>query len=119
MGKPFIILEAQGNTCTRVHFLGTFQGREVIWDATLMTLEHHSHKLHRTGAEIAVHRPFIEIGESAGNSIPLSVALDVSVIDKPVILKTIIMIRNYRRLHEGRHEFGERRIFRFSQEQNR
>jgi len=39
------------------------------------------------------------------------VVLDIPRIDEPAILRTIIMIRNYKRLYPGRHEFGEPRTF--------
>ena len=36
----------------------------------------------------------------------LNVGLDLKTIDEAVINKTIIMIRNYKRLRIGRNEFG-------------
>jgi hypothetical protein len=37
----------------------------------------------------------------------ITIGLNVTAIDPPVLLKTTIMIRKYKRLHAGRHEFGE------------
>jgi hypothetical protein len=41
--------------------------------------------------------------------VPLRVGLDLQRIDRPAIEKMIIMIRNYRNLRYGRHEYGEAR----------
>ena len=37
----------------------------------------------------------------------ITIGLNVAAIDPPVLLKTTIMIRKYKRLRVGRHEFGE------------
>ena len=50
--------------------------------------------------------PFIEIIEADEGIYSLNVGLDLKTIDEAVIKKTIIMIRNYKRLRIGRIEFG-------------
>ena len=51
--------------------------------------------------------PFIEIKEDSKEGIlQVQVGLDLETIDEPVIKKTIIMMRNYKRLAIGRIEFG-------------
>lgn len=81
-------------------FDGPFEGRTVTWDARLMTLGY------AAGSIPGAHRPFIEIGATTSIGRALTVALDIPQIDEPAILRTIIMIRQYKRLRRGRHEFG-------------
>ena len=50
---------------------------------------------------------FIEIGASGESGTALKIGLNVPRIDTPVIRKTIIMIRQYKNLQPGRHEYGE------------
>jgi hypothetical protein len=89
--------------------VGEFLGNEIVWDATVVALlalyrERPQQAGSRKGRTL---RPFIEIGESTPRGVALTVALDVNVIDEPAVLKTIVMIRNYKRLRRGRHEFGQ------------
>lgn len=91
-------------------FTGRFQDREVVWDATLLTLAHYHYE--QAPVAQAVERfPFLEIGAETTTGRALRVALDIEQIDEPAILRTIIMVRQYKRLHEGRHEFGVARVF--------
>ncbi len=108
IGQPYLLLDAPGGQQVRVRFTGRFQGSAVVWDCRFMTLDAAAQS-DRTGLENdpAVAGPcFIEIGQAGDHGIPLRVGLDLAVIDIPAIRKMIVMIRNYKRLHEGRHEFG-------------
>jgi hypothetical protein len=85
-----------------VTFRGMFQGREVIWEMQLGTLEY----FRSTPGPVADYRcPFIEIAEGTGSPRLIRVGLALAIIDEPAIRKTIIMIRNYKRLAPGKHEF--------------
>lgn len=85
-----------------VTFRGLFQGRTVTWEMSLGTLEH----FRTIAAHAEEHRcPFIEISEGLGECHQLKVGLELELIDEPVIRKTIIMIRNYKRLATGKLEF--------------
>ena len=91
-----------------IRFAGPFQGRQVIWDARIVTLEHECRD--RQSARPPADRPglrqFIDVGSAGEGVRHLRIGLNVERIDEPVILKTIIMIRQYKRLHEGCHEYG-------------
>ncbi len=76
-----------------VQFAGAFAGREVCWNAVIR----------RIGAD---QRCYIEVGEETPDGIALEIGLTVARIDAPTVLKTITMIRQYRRLRGGRHEWG-------------
>jgi hypothetical protein len=90
-------------------FAGRFDGEEVIWQCELHTLA----SLARHGRQSS-QRQFIEIqpapvAEQQGKPVlQIVIGLNVPKIDAAVIEKTTIMIRNYKRLQTGRHEYGER-----------
>ena len=94
-----------GEQRKRVRFRGPFLGTEVEWDATIVTLE----QLWREsgGGQNRPLRPFIHIGPEGEHGRLLTVGLAVPRIDRAVVEKTRIMIRNYKRLAPGRHEWGE------------
>jgi hypothetical protein len=89
-----------------VRFIGRFDGEEIVWNMTLRTLGHWQRSQGRTESEPA--RQFMQIDRDADGSLRIEVALAVTTIDQPAIRKTIVMIRNYKRLRVGRHEWGGR-----------
>lgn len=96
------LLEAPGGPCLRLYFDGCFESRQVTWDATFTTLAYWQ-------AEYAPNRPvrnFIDIGSETPHGIALTVGLDVPCIDLPTVRKAMLMVRQYKRLTRGRHEFG-------------
>lgn len=100
-GIRYTLLEALRPDRARFTFTGPFQGVDVQWDATLLRLQdqHAPRDVSRT--------PYIEIGATTPEGRSLIVALPIPVVDEPAILRTIIMVRQYKRLRAGRHEFGE------------
>jgi hypothetical protein len=80
-------------------FIGPFRGRSVIWDARLSVLP-------PSAKGTPPPRQFIEVMERDSLNYDLDIGLAVSRIDTATILKTIVMIRQYKRLRPGRHEFG-------------
>lgn len=109
-GLSYSLLAAPGADLARFAFSGSFQGEPVIWDATLLTLaRYHADQPH--AGQSVVRSAFLEIGDATTHGRALRVALDIGLIDEAAILRTIIMIRNYKRLRSGRHEFGEPRTF--------
>jgi hypothetical protein len=89
---------------------GRFQNQEIVWDTTLVTLGHF-HAQQPQSIQATVRSAFLEIGDETEYGRTIRVALDIQRIDEPAILRTIIMVRNYKRLRPGRHEFGELRVF--------
>lgn len=66
-----------------------------MWDALVLALD------------LADDTPqFIEIGETGRTGRMVTVGLRVARLDEAVLLKTTIMIRNYKRLRRGRHAFA-------------
>lgn len=91
-----------------VLFLGQLHGQTVLWNMTLATLVHY-----RFAADYEIptakprnfNCPFMEVMEGVEGVNQISVGLDLATIDDPVIKKSIIMIRNYKRLALGKIEF--------------
>ena len=75
---------------------------------TLGTLAHYRQAetdVDSAAAQALFRCPFIEIDEGVDGVYQIRVGLDLAIIDDPVIKKTIIMIRNYKRLVIGKIEF--------------
>jgi hypothetical protein len=108
-GVQFRHVTPPRDECAHIRFTGRFRGKDVIWDATVLTLTYY-YRCHSGGNSTTkldhVVRQFIEVGKPAGNIHRLVVALNVPQIDVPALLKTIIMIRKYKHLAIGRHEYG-------------
>ena len=92
----------------RIRFNGNFRGEPVSWIADIMTLQYYFDHFSRANPIPAGARQFIDIrsGEQTGQYL-LTVGLASKQIDHPTLLKTIIMIRNYKLLNVGCHEYGE------------
>jgi len=113
-GIEFNLLEALAASQAHFSFVGQFQNEELTWDATLLTLErYHAEQPHSSQA--VQRSPFLEVGLEVGaqtiSGRTLRVVIDVAQLAAPTILRSIIMIRQYKRLRIGRHEFGLPRVF--------
>ncbi len=101
--QEYLIVGELRPTRARVRFLGTFQGRRVVWDCQFVALAGPG----EAGEGMAAaRRNYIEIGTEQPHGLPLGVGLNIALIDRPAIEKMIIMVRNYKRLRPGRHEYG-------------
>jgi len=109
LGADYVCNTSLPATVVCVSFLGSFQEQVVLWSMTLATLEQwrsiDSKKIPEIKSEL-FNRPFIEIIQGQDGELSLKVGLDLDVIDEPVIKKSIIMMRNYKRLVIGKIEFG-------------
>lgn len=107
-GHRYLALSPIDQPRVQIRFPGQFEGREIIWDADLRTL-HYEYEQARAEFPTTTDtfRQYIHIHPADGERIPIIVALNVPQFDEPAILKTLIMIHNYKRLRLGRHEFGQ------------
>ena len=104
------VLSPLGGQTAHIQFKGPFQDQEVMWDTHIITLR----EIYRQGiaegkypeSEPVSLLQYIEINEKDDAELNLTVGIDVPTIDTPAVLKTIIMIHNYKRLRHGRHEYG-------------
>ena len=97
-------------------FQGQFQGKPVTGNTHLFTLVEYA-RLNNSVTDTA--RQFISIEEMKENdttTMNLQVALNVAEIDSPTIQKMMIMIRQYKKLSTGRHEYGEEILLNQQQE---
>ena len=102
--QKFELLSPLGETICHLRFTGPFLGAQIIWDAYLQTLSYYvsEYALPQSSA-----RQFIEVGEATEHGRLIRIGLNVPSIDEPVILKSLIMVRQYKRLAPGRHDYGE------------
>lgn len=113
-GLAYRSLSPLGGACAQVGFLGAFQGQPVAWDTQILTLAEYDRRqseLAPSVAPVRTWRQFIEIGGLTPQGVALRVGLAVACIDAATVLRTMVMIRNYKRLHPGRHEFGDSMTF--------
>ena len=87
----------------QLQFLGHFEGQEVAWNARIVTLEEYAR--HHEVADDPLQ--FIDIRQHNG-AFFIEIGLNIATIDQAAIERTIIMIRKYKRLRPGRHEYGAR-----------
>lgn len=90
--------------CVHCRFLGVFEQKTVIWDAQLATLAYY---FRARPPGVTGLRPFIEVDAAGSHGQELRIGLNVAIIDDATIRKTMIMIRQYKLLRRGRHEYGE------------
>ena len=105
-GRDYIHVEPPQSGCAHIRFTGPFEGRTTLWDATVMTLAHYRERA-GAGSAHRILRQFIEVGPERQQLRTILIGLNVAQIDTPVLLKTIIMVRKYKRLGRGRHEYGD------------
>lgn len=103
-GQQYELLSTLPAQTCHFRFNGPFQGTDIIWDAYLQTLFYY---VNNHPENLQSSRQFIEVGDSAESGRLIQIGLNLPVIDETVITKTLIMIRQYKRLAPGRHEFGE------------
>lgn len=95
-GGDYICEDTLGGRSARLRFIGRFEGEDVVWDAELVAL----------AATEEAPVQYLDIGAPGPHGVPIRIGLAVPAIDRATLLKTIIMVRNYKRLRRGRHEFG-------------
>jgi hypothetical protein len=93
--RDYQTLTPLGGPELRLRFRGPFEGQEVQWDARFVTRRY-----------CAAACNSITIGNAGPDGHRLEVVLDVHCFDTPTVQKAIIMMRQYKKLHRGRHEFG-------------
>lgn len=90
-GLEYQLVSRSGRGKVHIRFTGRFGGSPVIWDATICAQE---------------FPRYIEVAENGYPVRRIAIGLNIAEIDHAAILRTMIMIRKYKRLHAGRHEFG-------------
>lgn len=92
----YIAYSAVGETEVSVAFVGQFESRPVVWFARICCLPDDNGES---------KRQFIEVEVSDPARPNISIGLPLTIINESDILKTIMMVRQYKQLRRGRHEF--------------
>ena len=100
---PYQEVEPREKDRAHIRFAGVFQGKPIVWDVVILTLERCARG---APAHHRLWRSFIDVSGPRRGVVAVTVGLPVARIDEPTILKTIKMIRQYRALAAGRHEHG-------------
>ena len=105
-GKSYQLIKCERDQYAHFRFCGKFLQQDVIWDAHLYTLAYYFNKVVETCRPPQV-RQFIDVGELTATGRCIRIALHLPAIDEPAIIKTMIMVRQYKRLASGHYEYGE------------
>lgn len=103
IAKEAELLGPAGGSRLELRFGGGFEGEVVTWDAVFTTLK----SWQAENSPDLPLRNFIDVGNETAHGIALIVGLDVPCIDLPTVRKAMMMVRQYKRLARGRHEFGQ------------
>lgn len=103
-GADYALLSPLPDTQAHAHFIGRFEGREVLWDMQLFTLARYEQA--RGKISEAVLHGLMRIAPVSEHVYQLEVALNVPLLDEPVLKKTIVMMRNYKQLRLGLRTWG-------------
>ncbi len=103
--QTYLALTPLGGDQAHIRFPGQYQGVAVIWDAHLFALNASAHACLRPAGAAS---QFMDIQPSGNDCIPISIGLAVDCIDAAVAHRAVIMVQKYKRLHDGRHEYGTR-----------
>jgi len=102
--------------CACIRFPARYRGQPVSWTVTVMSLRHYFEHYVRRGLapdiDHATVHPFIEVESEPSDEMNARVALGVARVDEPTLRKVVIMMRQYKRLRAGRHEFNPPARFR-------
>jgi len=98
----YTLIEQVNTQYAHLKFEGPFQGKTVTWDTHFYTFDGYSSK----NKETNITKQFINIKENNADTMELTLALNISEINTPNIHKMMIMIRQYKNLAIGRHEYG-------------
>jgi len=101
--RDYIVDQWETDQACLLRFIGNFEGQPVVWHAHLQTLRNYAENT--STAESSGLRQFIQLDKQQ-DRYRLRIGLNLEKIDEAAILRTIIMIRQYKRLHQGRHEYG-------------
>lgn len=98
----YIAYSTVGQREVNVAFAGRFESLPVVWNAIIRCLPADANEL---------QQQFIDINAQDPIRPEITIGLPLATINEPDILKTIMMVRQYRNLRRGRHEFlGRRKI---------
>jgi len=99
----YTLIQQINTQLAHIKFTGPFQDKIVTWDTHFFTLKGYIAQENIKNTEL---KQFIEIQPVRADVMKLTVALNIDAITNPNIQKMIIMIKQYKNLSIGRHEYG-------------
>lgn len=99
----YTLIEQVNTQYAHIEFEGVFQGETVTWDTHFFTLDGYSTE---NSDNQNTAKQFIHIQKSNTGTTELTLALKISEINTPNIQKMMVMIKQYKNLAIGRHEYG-------------
>lgn len=106
--EVFSLLNSDNNSQATIEFDALFKNEYIRWQAEIKTLIRWQTDLAKTRNHRQITRQFIEIpANQTGQLRQIRVGLQVDRIDQAVLLKTVIMLRQYKKLDTGWHSFGD------------
>lgn len=99
---PYTLIKQINPQHAHIRFAGLFKGKKVTWDTQFFTIKEYA----KTTNTDTNGQQIIDIQPSETNIFKLTVALNLTTISHSDIQKMIIMIRQYKNLAVGRHQYG-------------
>ena len=99
----YSIIQQTNTQHAHIQFDGPFQGQTVTWNTHFFTFDGYRSKYNRTEP---LTNQFIDITPTEESKLDLTVVLNIPEITQPNIQKMMIMIRQYKNLSIGRHQYG-------------
>ena len=100
---PYTLIQQFNTQHAHLKFNGPFQEKTVSWDTHFQTLEYYVKQQNLHAQDL---KQFIDIEEIDLNNMKLTVVLKIAEINTATIKKMMIMIRQYKNLSLGRHQYG-------------
>lgn len=99
----YTLIQQYNNQHIHLKFDGLFQDKTVTWDTHFFTLDGYNAEKDIQNTKV---KQFIDIQPIESNTMQLTIALKITDITPSNIQKMIIMIKQYKNLSLGRHEYG-------------
>jgi len=97
------LIKHYDNQHIHLQFEGRFHGQIVLWDTHFFTLD--GYNLHKSTIKKSL-KQFISIEPSDTNIFKLTIGLKIHKITEPSIQMMMIMVKQYKNLALGHHEYG-------------
>lgn len=97
------LIKQNDSQLAHIQFEGPFQGKTVTWDTHFFTLNSY---VAQQSNKIDTQKQFIDIEPVEANIMKLTIALKIPDVNHQHIQKMMIMIKQYKNLSIGRHEYG-------------
>jgi len=99
----YILIKKYDNQHSHIKFSGSFQDQAVTWDTRFFTLDGYNAQ---ESIKNKSQKQFLHIEAGENDVFKLTIVLKIPEITEANILKMMIMVKQYKNLNLGRHEYG-------------